>query len=104
VVGTIAPGATAIVRPGRREPTVRGADGPDPEALLRQFRAYSEERPENQGEIRLVGWSPKPFGGLKLVPGVDRHRGFSVVVVHLRYGPPPAPDGPSYHKIGVETP
>jgi hypothetical protein len=95
-VGTIAPGAGVAVVPGRAVPRVPAREGLDPEPILREFRAYAEDRPENRGEIRLVGWSPRPSGGLKLTPGVDRHRGFSVVVVHLRNGPPPAPEGPSY--------
>jgi hypothetical protein len=95
-VGTIAPGAAVAVAPGRAIPEVKGADGLEPGPFLREFREYVEDRPENRGELRLVGWSPHPSGGLKLAPGVDRHRGFSVVVVHLAFGPPPAPAGPSY--------
>jgi hypothetical protein len=95
-VGTIAPGASVPVVPGRAIPRVRSGEGLEPGTFLREFREYSEDRPENRGELRLVGWTPHPSSGLKLTPGVDRHRGFSVVVVHLTYGPPPAPDGPTY--------
>jgi hypothetical protein len=95
-VGTIAPGAAVTIAPGRAIPEVKGGGGLEPGPFLREFREYVEDRPEDRGELRLVGWSPRPCGGLKLAPGVDRHRGFSVVVVHLTYGPPPAPDGPSY--------
>ena len=103
-VGTIAAGATVTVNRGRQVPgRVVAAKGLDPELLLREFRSYMEDRPENQGEIRLVGWSPRPYGGLKLAPAVDRHRGFGVVVVHLRSGPPPAPGGPSYSTVEAEA-
>jgi hypothetical protein len=95
-VGTIAPGATVDAQPDRAIPAVKVGAGLGPGTFLREFREYAENRPENRGELRLVAWTPRPCGGLKLAPAVDRHRGFSVVVVHLTYGPPPAPDGPSY--------
>jgi hypothetical protein len=101
-VGTIAPGLTVEVTPGRKVPKAAGYDGPDPNPFLREFRAYMEDRPENRGEVRLVGWSPHPHNGLKLTPAVDRHRGFGVVVVHLKNGPPPAPDGPSFNRNDAE--
>jgi hypothetical protein len=99
-LGTIAPGTTVEVV-GRRPGRSSFKEGPDPDPFLKELRTFVEDRPENRGEIRLVGWSPRPQGGLKLAPAVDRHRGFSVVVVHLRNGPPPAPDGPSYHSLEV---
>jgi hypothetical protein len=38
-------------------------------------------------------------------PPVDRRRGFTAVVVHLRSGPPPNPDSPRYNILakGPET-
>jgi hypothetical protein len=33
---------------------------------------------------------------------VDRHRGFTAVVVHLRMGPSPAPDGPRYNFLAQD--
>ena len=95
-VGTIAPGLTVEVSPGRRVPGATVHEGLNPDPFLREFREYMEDRPENRGEIRLVGWTPRPHKGMKLAPAVDRHRGFGVVVVHLRNGPPPGPDGPSF--------
>jgi hypothetical protein len=105
-VGTIPPGSTVAVAARRRpEPRVRDAkkEGPDPKLFLSEFSAFREDRPENQGEIRLVAWTPGPHGGLKLDPVVDRHRGFSLVVVHLKSGPPPAPDGPAYNDLARAT-
>ena len=94
-LGTIGPGATVevneIPRPG---PTTVDAEaitlGRD--QFLAAFREDFEERPENVGEIRLVAWAQKAVGGQKIEPIVDRHRGFTAIVVHLRQGPPPSPD------------
>ena len=44
----------------------------------------------------MSAWSSGPLGGQTVEPAVDRHRGFTAVVVHLRNGPPPDPDGPAY--------
>jgi hypothetical protein len=40
-----------------------------------------------------VAWARDPRGGQELEPKVDRHRGFTLIVAHLGYGPPPSPDG-----------
>jgi hypothetical protein len=99
-LGTIRPGSTVAVVAGPRGPGTPAGAGAgaevDPGRLLQEFRSYVEDRPENRGELRLVGWTPRPYGGLRLDPAVDRHRGYTVVVVHLSFGPPPAPDGPTY--------
>jgi hypothetical protein len=96
-LGTIAPGATVEVTAssGTGRPAAEAA-GLDPEPLLQELRTYYENRPESAGEIRLVAWSPKPVGGQKIEPGVDRHRGVTAFVIHLKNGTPPAPDGPVY--------
>jgi hypothetical protein len=104
-LGTIAPGASVPVTPQRRgaaKPPPKDL-GFDPAPLCREFRAYSYglDRPENRGELRLVAWTPTPQGGLKLDPVVDRHRGYSVVVVHLRSGPAPDADAPPYSSLGT---
>ncbi len=58
---------------------------------------YSFERPEDAGEVRLVGWVADPHPGQVITPKVDRRRGFRLVIAHLRYGPPPDPAGPNYY-------
>ena len=57
---------------------------------------YRWGRPEDLGALRLVAWTADPFDGQQLEPEVDRHRGVTLVVAHLRYGAPPAPDGAFY--------
>ena len=32
-------------------------------------------------------------------PAVDRHRGFTAVLVHLKSGSPPSPDGRRYNRL-----
>jgi hypothetical protein len=44
-----------------------------------------------------VAWVPGTVGGEAIDPPVDRRRGFTAVLVHLRSGPPPGPDGPRYN-------
>jgi hypothetical protein len=98
-LGTIAPGATVEVKEQPRDNAgPSGADALRPQRFLRVFREAYEDRPENRGEIRLVAWVAGPRPGQKIEPPVDRHRGFTAVVVHLRSGPPPSPDGPVYNK------
>lgn len=103
-LGTIPPNrtvpvpATSEARPVVGSPAT-AADPLDPLRFLAAFRAHHEDRPENRGEIRLVAWSPKPLDGQRFDPPVDRHRGFTAVVVHLASGPPPAPDGPTYNTL-----
>jgi hypothetical protein len=101
-IGTIGPGATVEVKEIPRP----GPTDVDAEAIklgrdrfLAAFREEFEERPENVGEIRLVAWAQKTVGGQKIEPAVDRHRGFTAIVVHLRQGPPPSPDGPIYNSL-----
>ncbi len=96
-VGDIPPGSTVAVKEAARpSATAAHAGALDPAPLLHLLRETYEDRPENSGEIRLVAWADRPVGGQTIDPAVDRHRGFTAVVVHLRSGPPPAPDGPIY--------
>jgi hypothetical protein len=103
-LGTIGPGREIQVRAGRLPPPrLSGEFGAiDPSPFLHEFRTCGGERPEDKGEIRLVAWSPRPVGNQVIEPAVDRHRGFTAVVVHLRHGPPPAPDGPTYDALAQE--
>ncbi len=99
-LGTIA--AVASVELGEQQPgsvpdRIEGYDGPDPAPLLAELRRNWEDRPENSGELRLVAWTPRPIGGQTFEPALDRHRGMTAVLVHLRYGSPPSPDGPRYN-------
>jgi hypothetical protein len=99
-LGTIAAGAsaevaaTAVAPPPR---TVESSPGPDPNTILDALRTTWERRDENAGEIRLVAWVPRTMDGQVIDPPVDRQRGFTAVLVHLRYGPPPNPDGKNYN-------
>jgi hypothetical protein len=104
-LGTIAPGASIELKgvEGRGEPAVTadGYDGPDPRAILEELRRSWERRPENLGELRLVAWVPRPQAGQSFDPGLDRHRGMTAVLVHLRHGNPPSPDIARYNLLAV---
>jgi hypothetical protein len=73
----------------------------DPEPFLKELREYRWRRPEDQGELRLVAWSPTLVRGQTIEPAVDRHRGMTLVVAHLRLGPPPDPGGPAYDALAI---
>jgi hypothetical protein len=75
----------------------------DPVPLLAELRTRWEDRPESSGELRLVAWFPRPVGGQTFEPALDRHRGITAVLVHLRYGSPPAPGGPRYNLLAAAT-
>ncbi|MGA7497679.1 MAG: hypothetical protein WBX00_13220, partial [Isosphaeraceae bacterium] len=99
-LGTIAAGASVELgekQPGPVPDRVEGHDGPDPAPLLAELRRNWEDRPENSGELRLVAWIPQPIGGQTFEPALDRHRGMTALLVHLRYGNPPSPEGPHYN-------
>lgn len=101
-LGTIAPRRTVDLKAsGDKLPVLALPDGPKPATVLKALREYYEAGPENSGEIRLVAWTPKPFEGQAIEPAPDRHRGFTALVVHLRYGPPPSPDGAVYNALAL---
>ncbi|MDR3618036.1 MAG: hypothetical protein P4L85_01710 [Paludisphaera borealis] len=105
-LGTIAAGATVDLDPAAAPPApdhIAGFDGPDPTELLAKFLEYVEKRPEAVGELRLVAWSPGPAPGPSFEPVLDRHRGATVVVVHLRYSPPPSPASRHYNSMAPKT-
>lgn len=71
-------------------------DWVDLPSFLLELSSYNWKRPEDSGELRLVAWAEGPMPGQELDPAVDRHRGFTLVVAHLSYGPCPSPDSPIY--------
>jgi hypothetical protein len=95
--GSSAPiGGAAIAQPPNR---VEFTAGPDPNPFLEELRAAWEPRAENQGELRLVAWVSAPMGGQVIEPAIDRRRGFTAVLIHLRIGSPPSPDGRRYNLL-----
>ena len=103
-LGTIAAGASReVVATAAKPPPqrVEFGSGPDPNLILQALRTTWERRDENAGEIRLVAWVPQAMGGQVIDPPVDRRRGFTAVLVHLRCGPPPNPDGKNYNILAM---
>jgi hypothetical protein len=106
-LGTIAAGAavelggTAMEQPSER---IAASPGPDANPFLAELRANWEPREENQGELRLVAWVAGTTSGQVIEPAVDRRRGFTAVLVHLRAGSPPSPDGRRYNRIAGAEP
>ncbi len=99
-LGHLAAGASVEIggTPATPPPSrVEAGPGPDPNSILQALRTTWERRDENSGEIRLVAWVPKAMDGQVIDPPVDRQRGFTAVLVHVRYGPPPNPDGKNYN-------
>jgi len=98
-LGTIPPGGSVEVGggPGAAE---AGKGWTDRGRFLKMLQAYSWGRPEDRGEKRLVAWVDGARPGQVVVPAVDRARGLTLVVAHLRHGPPPGPDGPPYAPKG----
>jgi hypothetical protein len=107
-VGTIGSGATVEIdesanpKPKPRERIELGP-GPDPNPFLDALRATWESRDENAGEVRLVAWVPGTIRGQTIDPPVDRLRGFTAVLIHLRSGTPPGPDGPRYNLMAPDA-
>ena len=103
-LGTIAAGSSAEMTAATNATPpdrVEFAEGPDPNTILHALRTTWERREENVGEIRLVAWVPRAMPGQVIEPPVDRARGFTAVLVHLRSGPPPNPDGPTYNILAL---
>jgi hypothetical protein len=103
-LGTIAPGASVeVAAAGSAEAPekIKAEAGPDPDTFLRAVRTTWERRDENSGEIRLVAWVPRTMPGQVIEPAPDRQRGFTAVLVHLRSGPPPSPDGQHYNILAL---
>ena len=103
-LGTIAAGATVEVdgSDGQDPPErLQFGPGPDINPLLTELRTNWEAREENQGEVRLVAWVKGTSGGQVIEPAVDRQRGYTAIVVHLKAGPPPSPDGTRYNRLAT---
>jgi len=103
-LGTIPPGGSVEVgqvEAARAPKTIEAGPGPDVETFLRAVRTTWERRDENHGEIRLVAWVPRTMPGQVIDPPPDRRRGFTAVLVHLRSGPPPSPDGRRYNILAL---
>jgi hypothetical protein len=100
LLGTIKPGASVEIGPksaGARPARVNAGAGPDPNPFLEALRSSWDDREENRGELRLVAWASSTLPGQVIEPAIDRKRGFTAVLVHLRSGPPPSPDGRRYN-------
>jgi hypothetical protein len=101
-LGAVAPGDSidlASKEPGTIPEQLEGFEGPDPAPFLAELRKPWEARSENDGELRLVAWTPRPVAGQSFEPALDRHRGLTAILVHLSYGNPPAPDGARYNLL-----
>ncbi|MDE2509005.1 MAG: hypothetical protein KGM43_17505, partial [Planctomycetota bacterium] len=105
-LGTVGPGEKVAVASRGSTPSDIVPDIPvlDPTELWSLLRKTVEPRPENRGELRLVAWSPRPIGGQTITPEVDRHRGLTLVVAHLRFGPPPSPNALEYNQLALGAP
>jgi hypothetical protein len=101
-LGTIAAGSSADIDPARAVSPPGRVDfdpGPDPNEYLLALRTTWEPREENIGEIRLVAWVSRTMPGQVIEPPVDRQRGFTAVIVHLRSGQAPHPGGQRYNLL-----
>ena len=106
-LGTIAAGASIEIDSSAGEkPPTRFDTGPGPDAnpFLKELRTTREPGERNQGELRLVAWMAGPTAGQAIEPAVDRRRGFTAVMVHLRSGSPPSPDGLVYNRLADGAP
>jgi hypothetical protein len=102
-IGTIAPGSSVAVGDEWQALDKEDREVPTPPdcwanigGLRDRIDAYEPKGPQEVGELRLVAWTDKAWPGLAIAPSVDRQRGVTLVVVHMRFGPPPSPDGPTY--------
>jgi hypothetical protein len=106
-LGTIAAGAAATLGgPAGPSPpeTLQFGPGPDMNPVLAELRTNWEPRDENQGEVRLVAWVAGTPGGQVIEPAMDRRRGYTAVLVHLRSGTTPSPDGRRYNRLAAGEP
>jgi hypothetical protein len=105
-LGTIAAGSSAEID-GAASPAPARVDagpGPDPNPFLKALRSSWGDHVEDQGELRLVAWVAGPVGGQVIEPAIDRRRGVTAVIVHVKSGPPPSPDGRHYNLMAAREP
>jgi hypothetical protein len=101
-LGTIKPSASVEIPPAAPDlelPRIDSSPGPDANPFLNALQASLGEREEDQGELRLIAWVKSTVDGQLIEPAIDRKRGFTAVLVHLRSGPPPSPDGKRYNLL-----
>ncbi len=101
-LGKVDAGARVPLGPlGSDEPRVAPGSGQlhPSEFLGLLLKRAVAARPEEVGELRLIAWSGKPLPGQAIDPPVDRHRGFTLVVAHLRPAPVPDPASPRYNVL-----
>ncbi len=72
------------------------------EEFLKPLADYNWQQPADAGELRLVAWVKDPHPGQQMTPSVDRHRGFRLVVAHLRFGMPDPAKPPYYDTTGSD--
>lgn len=98
-LGTIGAGESIAVSgpssPSKAKPA--SVTWTDVSPFLAKLEEYRWDIPSERGELRLVAWAPDAHPGQNLEPAVDDHRGFRLVVVHLKYGPMPDPSSPEYY-------
>jgi hypothetical protein len=101
LLGTIKPATSVAIGPESDEdvPRVDCGKGPDANPFLDVLRTSLEDREEDKGELRLVAWVGGTSPGQVIEPAIDRKRGFTAVLIHLRSGPPPSPDGKRYNML-----
>jgi hypothetical protein len=104
ILGTIKPAASVKLGPESDEviPRVNSGPGPDANPFLDVLRTPVGDREEDEGELKLVAWVSGTSPGQVIEPAIDRKRGFTAVLVHLRSGPPPSPDGRRYNLLVSE--
>ena len=99
LLGTIKPADSVVIGPATEDdlPRVVSGPGPDAKPFLDVQRSTRGSHEEDQGELRLVAWISGTSPGQLIEPAIDRKRGFTAVLIHLRSGPPPSPDGRRYN-------
>ena len=103
LLGTIKPADSVAVGPESNQevPRVDCGPGPDANSFLQVLRTSLGDREEDQGALRLVAWVSGTSPGQLIEPAIDRKRGFTAVLIHLRSGPPPSPDGKTYNMLAA---